>query len=328
MSFSLSRPPDAAWLEVTDVGQVLAGLEDRVLLACLFARRCHTAGDVADALLRRFGSLAAVAGADVSELGRTPGVNLELIGDISLVREFAVRLARTEASARPAIASWTALTAYVRTTLSGYPREHFRVLFLDNRNNDIIETYGAHNTILDNCFVYTAFSALDPITQDKVSRLTGTVLEKRTSRSGPGLMGSGRSTVSHSETERPLLEPGEIRALADDQQLVFVAGQKPVRMRKLQYDRREPFRSRATMKAPSQRSRVDAPPVGPHPWAGRRALGEDPDATLPLFKEVSAAMDDKKVAAKAVEIFGKVSQEMAAQEAALDQLRGLSDAKD
>lgn len=209
--------------------------------------------------------------------------------------------------------------------MSGYG---IKTLFVAQSLNDIIETYGPHNTILDNCFVYTAFSALDPITQDKVSRLTGSVMETRTSRSGPGMMDSGRRSVSRSEVERPLLEPGEVRALPDDQQLVFVAGQKPVRMHKLQYDRREPFRSRAGCLPPSQADRMDAPPRRPHPWAGRRALGEDEAATLPLFKEVSAAMGDKKAAAKAAEVFGRVVQEMAAQEAALDQLRGLSHAKD
>jgi type IV secretion system protein VirD4 len=208
--------------------------------------------------------------------------------------------------------------------LSGYG---VKALFVAQSLNDIIETYGQHNTILDNCFVYTAFSALDPVTQDKVSRLTGSVIETRTSRSGPGLMGSGRSTVSHAQVERPLLEPGEIRALAEDRQLVFVAGHRPLLMRKLQYDRHHVFRRRADQPRHDQSLGVDAPAPRPHPWAGRRSLGEDSEASLPLFKEVSAAMQDKKVATKVVEIFGKVGQEMAAQEAALDHLKGLFDAK-
>ncbi|QTC93260.1 type IV secretory system conjugative DNA transfer family protein [Brevundimonas goettingensis] len=209
--------------------------------------------------------------------------------------------------------------------MSGYG---VKAMFVAQSLNDIVETYGAHNTILDNCAVYTAFSALDPLTQDKVSKLTGSVTETRTSRSGPALMGAGRSSVSRAEIERPLLEPGEIRSLPDDQQLMFVAGRRPLRTEKLLYDRREPFRSRAGEAAPDQGVRIDAPPPRPHPWAGRRALGQDAEASLPLFKEVSAAIDDRKIAAKAAEIAGKVTQEMAAQEAALDYLRGLADAKD
>ncbi len=206
--------------------------------------------------------------------------------------------------------------------LSGYG---VKVMFVAQSLNDIVETYGVNNTILDNCAVYTAFSALDPLTQDKVSRLTGTVTETRVSRSGPAGFGSGHSSVSRSQVERPLLEPGEIRALPDDEQLVFVAGHRPLRTRKLQYDRRRPFRHRADRAAPDQAARVDTPGRSPHPWADRRALGEDAGASLPLFKEVIAAMDDKKAAARAADIYGKVAQEMAAQQAALDQLQGLGE---
>ncbi|HEX4712534.1 type IV secretory system conjugative DNA transfer family protein [Phenylobacterium sp.] len=206
--------------------------------------------------------------------------------------------------------------------MSGYG---LKAMFVAQSLNDIVETYGPNNTLLDNCFVYTAFSALDPLTQEKVSRLTGSITEIRTSRSGPAGLAAGRSSVSHSEVERPLLEPGEIRSLPDDEQLMFVAGCRPLRTRKLRYDRKEPFRSRANASPPDQAVRIDTPGAPPHPWAGRRALGEDRAAGLPLFKEVEAVIHDKKAAAKAAEIYGRVAAEMAAQEAALDQLQGIAD---
>lgn len=194
--------------------------------------------------------------------------------------------------------------------------------------NDIVETYGPNNTLLDNCAVYTAFSALDPLTQDKVSRLTGSVTETRRSRSGPAGLGAGRSSVSLSDIERPLLEAGEVRALPDDIQLNFVSGARPFRTEKLKYDQRRPFCDRAGWPPPDQRTGVDAPTRRRHAWSGRRALGEDAEASLPLFKEVLAAMDDKKAAARAAEIYGKVAQDMAAQQAALDQLQGSFRAED
>ena len=206
--------------------------------------------------------------------------------------------------------------------MSGYG---IKALFVAQSLNDIVETYGPHNTILDNCHVYTAFSALDPLTQDKVSKLTGSVSETRTSRSGPSGLGGGRSSVSRSEVERPLLEPGEIRSLPDEQQLVFVAGQRPLRTHKLLYDRREPFRSRAGATPPDQTLGVDGPGRPPHHWLGRRSLGRDAMASLPLFKEVAGAMDDRKAASRAADIYGRVAQEMAAQQAVLDQLQGGSD---
>lgn len=206
--------------------------------------------------------------------------------------------------------------------MSGYG---IKAMFVAQSLNDIVETYGPHNTILDNCHVYTAFSALDPLTQDKVSKLTGSVTETRTSRNAPSGFGGGRSSVSRSEVERPLLEPGEIRALPDDRQLVFIAGQRPLRTEKLLYDRREPFRSRAGEAPPDQVVRVDSPGRSPHPWLGRRSLGRDAMASLPLFKEVAGAMDDRKAASRVADIYGRVAQEMAAQQAVLDQLQGGSD---
>ena len=206
--------------------------------------------------------------------------------------------------------------------MSGYG---VKAMLVAQSLNDIVETYGPSNTILDNCFVYTAFSALDPLTQDKVSKLTGLTTEVRTSRSGPAGLGAGRASISRTEVERPLLDPGDVRALPEDEQLVFVTGHRPLRTRKLRYDRRAPFRARARMAPPDEALGVDAPGGAAHPWAGRRAVGENPLAALPLFKEVEAAIQDKKTAAKAAEIYGRVAAEMAAQEAALDHLQGLGD---
>ena len=208
--------------------------------------------------------------------------------------------------------------------MSGYG---IKAMFAAQSLNDIVETYGPNNTILDNCFVYTAFGALDPLTQDKVSKLTGSVTETRETLSRPAGLGAGRRSVSRSETDRPLLESGEIRGLRDDEQLVFVAGHRPFRTRKVKYDRRRPFRTRAKAPAPDQGSRLDTPGAPPHPWAGRRAAGEDAAAQLPLFKEAAAAILDRKVAARAAEIHERVSAELAAQEAALDALQGVGDAR-
>ena len=41
--------------------------------------------------------------------------------------------------------------------MSGYG---LKTMFVAQSLNDIVETYGPNNTILDNCFVYTAFSCL------------------------------------------------------------------------------------------------------------------------------------------------------------------------
>lgn len=197
-----------------------------------------------------------------------------------------------------------------------------KTMFVAQSLNDIVETYGPHNTILDNCHVYTAFSALDPLTQDKVSKLTGTVLETKTSHSGPAGLSGGRSSVSRSQVERPLLEPGEVRALPDDVQLTFAAGHRPLRTRKLRYDQRRPFRNRADLPPPDQAARVDTPERPPHPWAGRRSLGENP--AHPPSREGEATGDENSVVEPAGDHFEHLAHEIIAQEKVLDKLHGES----
>lgn len=202
--------------------------------------------------------------------------------------------------------------------MSGYG---VKAMLVAQSLNDLAETYGAHNSLLDNCAVYTAFSALDPLTQDKVSKLTGLVTELRASRSGPAGLAAGRSSLSRSETDRPLMEPGDVRALADDEQLVFVAGHRPLRTRKVRYDRRAPFKARAAEQPPAHAGGFDTPGAPSHPWAGRRALGEIDGDDLPLFRDRSSALDQKKVTARAAEVYERMAGELAAQEAFFDHLQ-------
>ncbi|HWQ85198.1 transglycosylase SLT domain-containing protein, partial [Brevundimonas sp.] len=105
------------------------------LLALVLSRSGADPDGLAGKLLARFGSLGAVAAADLSELTRSSDAGPAIFADLKILRELAVRLARVDACRRPAIASWTALQTYVRTAMAHRPREQFRVLYLDHRNN-------------------------------------------------------------------------------------------------------------------------------------------------------------------------------------------------
>ncbi|MBB3893414.1 type IV secretion system protein VirD4 [Phenylobacterium haematophilum] len=205
--------------------------------------------------------------------------------------------------------------------MSGYG---LKAMFVAQSLNDIVETYGPNNTILDNCHTFTAFSALDPLTQDKVSRLSGTALRPQVSRSGPPFPQAGRHSVSISHIERPLLTPGAVGALGEREQIIFTPGGKPIRARKLRYDKKAPFRARAALPPPDQGAGPDVPPRRPHPWQGRRALGQADEHSLAPFKEAKAAILDKQTAAKVAEAISQVAQDYAAQNAAIDHLRGMS----
>jgi DNA repair protein RadC len=142
----------------------LTALPDYELLE-LFLFRSLPRGDVkpiAKALLARFGSLAAVLAAPVEALvtvkvedgrGKRAGLGVETALDLTALHEVARRIAREEPAKRPVIASWTALLAYVRVALQHEAREQVRILFLDNRNQLILDEIQNRGTV-DHAPVY------------------------------------------------------------------------------------------------------------------------------------------------------------------------------
>lgn len=131
----------------------------------LFLFRSQPQGDVkpvAKALLTRFGSLAAVLAASVEDLmtvkaedsrGRAKGLGPETALDIAALHEVSRRVAKEEANRRTVISSWTALLAYVRLSLQHEPREQFRVLYLDKKNQLILDEIQNRGTV-DHAPVY------------------------------------------------------------------------------------------------------------------------------------------------------------------------------
>ncbi len=113
-------------------------------------------GDVkplAKRLIARFGSLAGVLGAGLSELKTVSGVGDSVALDLKLVHTLALRMGRGEVAKRTIITSWTQLLAYVRLALAHEPREQFRVLFLDRKNQLIADEVMNHGTV-DHAPVY------------------------------------------------------------------------------------------------------------------------------------------------------------------------------
>ena len=109
---------------------------------------------VAKALLARFGTLAGVFTAPVEQLRGVSRIGEAAALDIKLAGEAARRFARADIDVkRPIISSWTALLAYVRTALQHEGREQFRVLFLDTKNQLILDEVLNHGTV-DHAPVY------------------------------------------------------------------------------------------------------------------------------------------------------------------------------
>jgi type IV secretion system protein VirD4 len=138
--------------------------------------------------------------------------------------------------------------------------------------NDIIEQYGTNNTILDNCHILTTFAAADTVTCQRISQMTGTVTEYRESYSQPGRHWGAR-TISHSEHVRPLLSLGDIRELPVDDQLMFVTGYKPMRVKKVRYYS-DPTFTKRLLPAPDQSAYLNVPAKPKIDWLHERPKGQ------------------------------------------------------
>jgi DNA repair protein RadC len=133
----------------------LQALPDYELLE-LHLFRSRARGDVkplAKALLKRFGSLAGVLSASAAELRSVPGVGETTALDLQLLHETALRIGREAVGRRTVITSWSQLLDYVKVALAHQPREQFRVLFLDKKNQLIADEVQSHGTV-DHAPVY------------------------------------------------------------------------------------------------------------------------------------------------------------------------------
>ena len=109
---------------------------------------------VAKALLKEFGSLAAVLSAENERLRKVPGIGESSIAYLKVIREAASRLALEEASERSIISSWDRLLAYCRIAMGHEKIEQFRLLFLDKKNRLIADEVQQRGTV-DHTPVYT-----------------------------------------------------------------------------------------------------------------------------------------------------------------------------
>jgi len=145
---------------------------------------------------------------------------------------------------------------------------------------DIISTYGRDQTIVDNCRIVVCFAAADPDTQKMISTMLGSATETKRSETRPrGGLAWFKGSTSISEQRRPLLDAGEVRQLAYDEQLVLVTGEKPFRTRKVQWFRHRLLRRLGTNlrrggAAPGQNAEIlrmacPHPPVEREPSTGQ-----------------------------------------------------------
>jgi len=111
---------------------------------------------LAKALLARFGSLPAALSAPLEDMlqvsaldnkGRALKITPDIALDLQLMFEATRRLVAEPLKRSTVIASWSALISYLRVTLAHEPREQFRILFLDKKNQLIADEVMGHGTV-------------------------------------------------------------------------------------------------------------------------------------------------------------------------------------
>ncbi len=90
-------------------------------------------------LIAKFGSFAEAISAPPARLAEVKGIGDAAITELRIVHAAANRLARGQVQKRPVLSSWSSVIDYCRTTMAFAEKEQLRVLFLDKRNQLIVD---------------------------------------------------------------------------------------------------------------------------------------------------------------------------------------------
>lgn len=108
---------------------------------------------LAKALLNAFGDLGAVLGAPPQWIAGVDGAGAAVAQDLAIIQAILERAAKAPLRQRTVISSWSQLVNYCRLSMAHAPREQFRVLFLDVKNQLLADEILNEGTI-DHAPVY------------------------------------------------------------------------------------------------------------------------------------------------------------------------------
>jgi DNA repair protein RadC len=104
-------------------------------------------------LRTRFGDLAAVLATPVQRIAEVSGAGPAVAQDLKIVQALLERASKAPLKQRTVISSWSQLVNYCRMSMAHAPREQFRVLFLDAKNQLIADEMMNEGTV-DHAPVY------------------------------------------------------------------------------------------------------------------------------------------------------------------------------
>lgn len=98
-------------------------------------------------LLKKFGDLPSLMNAPVEELLKIEGVSENTATAIKAITATANRMMKRELMAKPILNSWSRLMDYCVSTMAHETREHFRIIFLNKKNEMIADEIQGSGTV-------------------------------------------------------------------------------------------------------------------------------------------------------------------------------------
>jgi DNA repair protein RadC len=102
---------------------------------------------LAKALLARFGNLAGVLNAPYADLQTVEGVKEKTAACLKIMQAASHRMLKQELIQQPVLNSWARLVDYCAATMAHEKKEHFRVLFLNKKNELIADEIQGSGTV-------------------------------------------------------------------------------------------------------------------------------------------------------------------------------------
>ncbi len=109
---------------------------------------------LAKELILKFGNLAGVLNAPVSALEKFDGLSENTVIALKSIQAAAHRMLKQDIMNRPVLNSWARLMDYCQATMAHETKEHFRILFLNKKNELIADEIQQSGTV-DHTPVYT-----------------------------------------------------------------------------------------------------------------------------------------------------------------------------
>lgn len=110
-----------------------------------------------------------------------------------------------------------------------------KALLIAQSLNQLNKTYTDKNSIVDNCHTRVFYTPNEPVTAKYISEMLGTRTEKIENISYQDMKHLGRQTISVSEHSRALMNPDEVMKMSEEEEIILIAGKKPIRTKKVTY---------------------------------------------------------------------------------------------